>query len=445
MAEILPFRGIRYNPDKIEDLSRVVTPPYDIISEQEQEEYYRRDPYNIIRLDKAKTTPQDTEKDNQYTRAAADFNQWLKQGILMQDETPGLYLTSVDFELEGEPVTRFGLIGTVRLEPFESGIILPHEETFSKVKSERLELMKACHANFSHIFSVYSDKDDILSALKAEAGKKMPEEEFTDDSGHVHRMWKIDDPEICRIVTESLKDRRLFIADGHHRYETALNYREWVKQNTPDFDENHPANFIMMYLCAVEDQGLTILPTHRLLPDVDRSAGKKLLGDAAAWFEIESFEHGGQRDARRGARRQLMESMIKRHRSDHVIGLAIKDEPAYYALVLKPGVMKELFGGEIPEPLQGLDVTVLTRLILMKLMGFDKKSLDDHSLIGYTSSSEEAAESVVDGSYDIAFILNPPTNEQVRKIAEAGLTMPRKTTFYYPKAITGQVMNKLSR
>ncbi|MFO7929886.1 MAG: DUF1015 domain-containing protein [Thermodesulfobacteriota bacterium] len=445
MAEFLPFRGIRYNPDKIEDLSRVVTPPYDIISEQEQEEYYRRDPCNVIRLDKAKATPQDAEDDNQYTRAAADFNQWLKQGILIQDETPAFYLTSVDFELEGEPVTRFGLIGTVRLEPFESGIILPHEETFSKVKSERLELMKACHANFSHIFSVYSDKDNILSALKAEAGRKVPEEEFTDDSGHLHCMWKIDDPEICRMITESLKNRRLFIADGHHRYETALNYREWVRQNTPDFDENHPANFIMMYLCAVEDQGLTILPTHRLLPDADPSAGKKLLGDASAWFEIETFEHGGARDARHGARRQLMESMIKRHRSDHVIGLAIKDEPAYYALVLKPGVMKELFGDEIPEPLQGLDVTVLTRLILMKLMGFNKKSLDDHSLIGYTSSSEEAAESVADGSYDIAFILNPPTNEQVRKIAEAGLTMPRKTTFYYPKAITGQVMNKLSR
>ncbi|MFW6082127.1 MAG: DUF1015 domain-containing protein, partial [Desulfosalsimonas sp.] len=428
-----------------EDLARVVTPPYDIISEQEQEEYYRRDPYNIIRLDKAKTTPQDTETDNEYTRAAADFNKWLKQGILVQDETPGFYLTSVDFELEGKPVTRFGLIGTVRLEPFESGVILPHEETFSKVKSERLELMKACHANFSHIFSVYSDKDDILSALKAEADKKVPQEEFKDDSGHLHRMWKIDEPGICRRITESLKDRRLFIADGHHRYETALNYREWVRQNTPDFDESHPANFIMMYLCAVEDHGLTILPTHRLLPDVGESAGKKLLEDSAAWFDIETFEHGSGQDARHSARRSLTESMMKRHRSDHVIGLAIKGEPAYYALVLKPGVMQELFGSEIPDPLQGLDVTVLTRLILMKLMGFDKKSLDDHSLIGYTSSSEEAAEAVADGAYNLAFILNPPTNEQVRKIAEAGLTMPRKTTFYYPKAITGKVMNKLSR
>ncbi|MFP4668000.1 MAG: DUF1015 domain-containing protein [Desulfobacterales bacterium] len=443
MAEILPFRGIRYNRDKIEDLSRVVTPPYDIISEEEQEEYYRRHPYNVIRLDKAKETPQDTESDNPYTRAAADFDKWLREGVLIRDETPGFYLTSVDFELEGKPVTRFGLIGAVRLEPFDSGIILPHEETFSKVKSERLELMKACHANFSHIFSVYSDKESILDDLKKETGKKRPTAEFTDDSGHFHRMWKIDDPELCRRITWTLKDRRLFIADGHHRYETALNYREWVKQNTPDFDENHPANFIMMYLCAVEDQGLVILPTHRLLPGVSESVRRKLLNDTEEWFDIEKFEH--EEHGWQEAGRRLRESMISRHRSDHVIGVVMNNESAYYALVLKPGVMEKLFAEEIPEPLQGLDVTVLTRLILMKLMGFDKKHLDDHSFISYTSSIKEAAEAVEKGEYDIAFILNPPTNEQVRKIAEAGLTMPRKTTFYYPKAITGQVMNKLSR
>lgn len=441
MAEILPFRGIRYNKEKIRDLSEVVTPPYDVISEEQQEAYYQRHPNNVIRLDKARATPGDTDTDNPYTRAAADFRQWLEQGVLIRDETPGFYLTSVEFTVNGELITRYGLIGAVRLEPFESGIILPHEETFSKVKSERLELMKACRANFSHIFSVYSDRNNILATLRAEAEKRQPEAAFTDDSGHFHRMWKISDPEICGQVTATLKERRLFIADGHHRYETALNYRDWVRQNTPDFDENHPANFIMMYLCAVEDQGLIILPTHRLLPEVPKSAGQKLIDDARAYFDIETFAHEPDRQA---AARQLNQSM-HRHRSDHIVGVAIKDDPAYYAMVLKPGVMEDLFGDEIPDELQGLDVTTLTRLILMKLMGFDKKSLDDHSLIGYSSSETEALDMVAEGQYDMAFILNPPTNEQVRKIAEAGLTMPRKTTFYYPKAITGQVMNKLSR
>ncbi|MBS3756296.1 MAG: DUF1015 domain-containing protein [Desulfobacterales bacterium] len=441
MAEILPFCGIRYSQEKIRDLSEVVTPPYDVISEEEQEAYYQRHPNNVIRLDKAKATPGDTDTDTPYTRAAADFRRWLEQGVLIRDETPSFYLTSVGFSVNGEPITRYGLIAAVRLEPFESGVILPHEETFSKVKSERLELMKACHANFSHIFSIYSDRNNILATLKAEAEKKQPEAAFTDDSGHFHRMWKISDPEICRQVTGALKQRRLFIADGHHRYETALNYREWVRQNTPDFDENHPANFIMMYLCAVEDQGLIILPTHRLLPEVPENAGKKLLHDARAYFDIETFAHDPDRET---AARQLNQSM-HRHRNDHIVGVAIREEPAYYAMVLKSGVMEELFGGEIPDELQGLDVTTLTRLILMKLMGYDKKSLDDHALIGYSSSETEALDMVAEGQYGIAFILNPPTNEQVRKIAEAGLTMPRKTTFYYPKAITGQVMNKLSR
>lgn len=443
MAEIFPFRGIRYNPEVVRDLSRVVTPPYDVISEAEQEAYYQRHPYNVIRLDKPAATPEDTGTDNPYTRAAADFENWLRQGVLVQDETPAFYLTSVEFTINGTPATRYGLIAAVRLEPFESGVILPHEETFSKVKSERLELMKACHANFSHIFSVYSDKNDILETLKGIARNHTPEAEFSDDSGHLHRMWTITDAGTCSMITGALKERRLFIADGHHRYETALNYRKWVGENTPDFDANHPANFIMMYLCAVEDQGLIILPTHRLLPGVDKPARKKLIEDARAWFEIETFAHA--EGGRQRAGQKLNESMINRHRRDHVIGVAIKDEPAYHALVLKPGVMKTLFSGQIPEPLQGLDVTVLTRLILMNLMGLDKKDLDDHSLISYTSSDQEAVELVAEGAYDIAFILNPPTNEQVKKIAEAGLTMPRKTTFYYPKAITGQVMNRLTR
>lgn len=442
MAKIFPFQGIRYNQNKIEDLSQVATPPYDIISDDEQEEYYRRHPCNAIRLDKARAGPEDAKDNNPYTRAAGDFKKWFKEGVLIRDKKPGFYLTTVTFPIEGKSVTRWGLIGTVRLEPFESGVVLPHEETFSKVKSERLELMKACHANFSHIFSVYSDKNGLLKTLRQHVEKKQPESEFTDDSGHFHRMWQITDPEVCRQVTETMEERRLFIADGHHRYETALNYRQWARKNVAEFDENHPANFIMMYLCAVEDEGLIILPTHRLLPGIPKEARHKLLKDASQCFEIETFSHdSGGADK---AVKQLDQS-LNRHRKEHIVGLVIKDEPACYALVLKPGVMEKIFGNEIPAPLQGLDVTVLTRLILMKLMGFDKKSLDDHSLIGYTSSHDEAVEFVKQGEYDIAFILNPPTNEQVRKIAEAGLTMPRKTTFYYPKAVTGQVFNSLER
>ena len=442
MADISPFHGIRFNPEKITELADVVTPPYDVISEDMQKAYYEKHPYNVIRLDKNMPTENDTPEDNPHTRAAGHFQKWLAENILVRETEPALYITTVRFEIDGQPVERTGLIGAVRLEPFSSGVILPHEETFSKVKSERLALMKACHANFSHIFSVYADQGAASGIINAAIENAAPIQAFTDDAGHEHRVWKIADPETQVKLQNVLKNRRLFIADGHHRYETALNYRQWIKDNVENFDDNHPANFIMMYLCAVEDPGLTILPTHRLLSGISEGAQKKLLADAEDYFDITSISvSGGDPEAALGK----LSGKMKAEHKNHVLGLVMRSEPAYYFLRLKKGVMESLFGGEIPAPLLGLDVTVLTHLVLIKLMGFDKKSLDNEALIHYTSRDDDAVQSVHKGENDIAFILNPPSNDQVRLIAEAGYTMPRKTTFYYPKVVTGQVMNRLDR
>ncbi len=440
MVDIFPFKGIRYNVDKVGSMAGVATPPYDVISEQEQEMYYERHPNNIIRLDKGKSMPEDDSRDNPYTRAAEYFKNWLAEGILFKDEYPCLYLTTVEFSIEGASYTRWGLIARVRLEPFEKGIILPHEETYSKIKSERLELMKACHANFSHIFSVFTDKDDIISMLQASVAGVEPEAEFTDDAGHRHRMWCIRDRQIQEKTVKSFKNRRLFIADGHHRYETALNYRDIVAEETPGFGENHPANFIMMYLCAIEDEGLTILPTHRLLTRVPPSTRAGFIQKAAVYFDIQEFPFAGS--SREDAAREMLKT-LKPESEKHIIGCYVKEDSRFYTLTLKPGVMEQKFGGSIPEPLRELDVTVLTNLVLSELLGFDQADLDDETLISYTSSAAEAMESVDQGSFEMAFILNPPSNEQVRRISEAGHTMPRKTTFYYPKVVTGQVMNCL--
>ncbi len=442
MADISPFHGIRFNPEKIGDLSDVVTPPYDVISSEMQNVYHEQHPNNVIRLDKNMPTESDTPENNPYTRAAGYFKKWLAEEILIQEEEPAFYVTTVRFEINGQPITRTGLIGTVRLEPFSSGVILPHEETFSKVKSERLELMKACHANFSHIFSVYSDQDDVSGILESATRAMAPIEQFTDDAGHKHKVWKISDAATQDKIQKAMKNRRLFIADGHHRYETALNYRQWIKDNTKDFDGNHPANFIMMYICDVEDPGLLILPTHRLLSGISEDAREKLLTDAKEYFDIDSITIS---ETDRQAAQDELDRKMRDNRQKHAIGLVMKNKPAYYLLRLKNGVMKSLFNDDIPEPLMGLDVTVLTHLILMKLMGFDKKSLDNEALIHYTSQYDDAVASVHEGENDIAFILNPPSNHQVRLIAEAGYTMPRKTTFYYPKVVTGQVMNRLDR
>ncbi|MBS3757028.1 MAG: DUF1015 domain-containing protein [Desulfobacterales bacterium] len=444
MADIFPFRGIRYNIEIVGDLAHVATPPYDVISDEEQDMYYERHPNNIIRLDKGKETATDDDQDNPYTRAAEYFKNWISEGILLKDKAPCLYLTSVEFTINGQTFTRFGLIARARLEPFEKGVILPHEETYSKIKSERLELMKACHANFSHIFSIFTDKDDIMGRLKSAVSGSKPETEFTDDAGHHHQMWCIADPKIHEAVTESLKKRRLFIADGHHRYETALTYRDWLAENSPDFSPEHPANFIMMYLCSIEDPGLIILPTHRLLTSVSAAQRNTFVSKANQHFDVQTFAFGDNNpDQEKSQARSKLLTTMRAETDKHIIGGYIKGYPEFYAFTLKPDVMRQKFNSEIEEPLRELDVTVLTRIILTELLEFDHKDLDDETLISYTSDAVEAIEAVDGGEYDMAFILNPPSNEQVRDIADAGYTMPRKTTFYYPKAITGQVMNSL--
>ena len=232
MAEITPFRGILYNTEKIKNISDVVTPPYDVISDQERDAFYERHPNSVVRLDKGKPAETDTDQDNPHTRASAYFQDWVKDDILAEDAEPALYLTAVEFNVSDKPVTRFGLITRVRLEPFDKGIVLPHETTFSKVKTERLELIKACKANFSQIFSIFSDQTNILGLLKDSINDMPPVFDFKDDAGHRHQLWRITDPAILQKTSDAFNDKKLFIADGHHRYETALNYRKWLMENS---------------------------------------------------------------------------------------------------------------------------------------------------------------------------------------------------------------------
>lgn len=440
MAEIIPFRGILYSPDKIPGIADVVTPPYDVISDSEQEAYYARHPFNVIRLDKSKATPSDTVKDNSYTRAAANFNKWMDNKILVQDETPALYLSSVEFDMDGHPLKRYGLIAQVRLEPFSKGIILPHEKTFSKVKTERFELMKSCHANFSPVFSIFSDKSNLFDVLTTAVANMPPMLDFKDDAGHCHKLWRITDGHTHQKVSEGFKERRLFIADGHHRYETALNYRQWINQKHPGLSSHHPSNYMMMYLCSIQDPGLIILPAHRLLSDILKPMRNDFLKKAADYFIIQSFLFSPDNPEKTSG---MLKEAMKAEPDEHKIGVLIKDSPDFRVLTLKQGIMDRLFSKTIEAPLRELDVTVLTRLILVHILEFNDETLDSEQVINFASRDKDAVSAIGNGLYDMAFILNPTTNEQVRKIAEKGLTMPRKSTYYYPKAVTGMVMSTL--
>jgi uncharacterized protein (DUF1015 family) len=441
MAEIIPFRGILYNPSKIDNMANVVAPPFDIISEQEQLEYHESHPNNIIRLTLGKTYENDTSTNNRYTRASDCFNKWLSENILEQDEKSAFYLTAHEFPFENKPITRYGLITLVGLEPFEKGIVLPHEKTFSKVRSQRLELIKECKANLSAIFSLYSDKkNQILNTLKDAISNKTPDLDFTDYNSHKHRLWRITDKAVRQYIAEALKDKTIFIADGHHRYETALNYREWLSTNDPNFNSSHPANYVMMYLCSMEDPGLIILPAHRMFNKVPASLRETFISKAAEYFDITVYPYKG--NGNEEARDELI-AALKSNTSKNSVGIFMKDCPELYLLVLKPGVMEKMFGDELPEALRNIDVTVLTRLILMELLGFDQARLDNEKLIAYSSIAEDAVDAIAAGRHDITFILNSTKIQQVRNIAEAGLIMPRKATYFFPKVITGQAINKL--
>ena len=441
MAEVIPFKGVLYNPEKIINLADVATPPYDVISKDEQLNFHKKHPHNIIRLILGNETENDNEKNNRYTRAAGFFNGWISEEILIRDRIPAFYITSLEFMVDGISIKRSGLIALVRLEPFEKKVVLPHEKTYSKIKSERLQLMKACHANFGPVFSLYSGKSDTLNVLENEIYSQSPDSDFTDDKGHRHLLWKITDPDITKSISASFTDKILYIADGHHRYETALNYREWRSRNNPEFSSDYPANYIMMYLCSMKDPGLIILPAHRLLTCVNDSNLSDFIQKASEYFDITTVEPDKNEPEKA---RSLFISSLRSEKEINKFGVLLKNSNNFYILSLKAGVMEKKYKKELPESLMNLDVTILTKLILMEILGIDQADFDNEKLIAYSSSDKEAMENISSGRYDIAFILNPTKIEQVRKIAGEGLIMPRKSTYFYPKVITGQVLNKLS-
>jgi len=441
MADVVPFRGILYNPHKIRNLAEVVAPPFDVISPQEQIKFHQRHPQNIIRLTLGAITENDTPMNNRYTRAADCLKEWFSEGILSIDSDPAFYVTSVDFFFEGNWVTRYGLIALIRLEPFEKGVVLPHEKTFSKVKSERLELMKACHANFSPIFSLFSDeKNQIFGELKRTVSNTSADIVFKDENEQKHTLWRITDHTVHQNISDGLKDKIIFIADGHHRYETALNYRNWLSEGSSGLNDNHPANYVMMYLCSMEDPGLIILPAHRMLNEVSAELRDSLIHKAKDYFDIITLPYDSDQN---NGNFSKFTSILKSNTLKNCIGVCMKDRLELHVLTLKPGVMENMFGGELPEVIRNIDVTVLTRLIFMELLGFDHARLDNEQLIAYSSIAKEAVDAVFEGRHDMAFILNPTKIQQVRDIAKAGLIMPRKATYFYPKVITGQVMNSL--
>ncbi len=439
MAHVEAFKGLRYNSQIIQDLSLVVTPPYDVISPEEQESFYRTHPRNIIRLILGRQYASDTEADNRYTRAAADFQAWRENGVLIHDPGPALYLYRIEYTVEdGTKEQRTGLIARVKVEDIQDGKIRRHERTFSETKSDRLKLIKACRANFSPIFSLYSDPERSVSNLLQSAAAKTPVNDFRDKDGIRHMLWPVTEAAALQGVSQWFDDRDLFIADGHHRYETAVNYWNFLKE-TEGAKEGHPAQYVMMYLCNTEEN-VTILPAHRLLAqwpsalDVD-----DFLESCEKFFEIKSFEYAAS--DRDDVRARFFDVLKEAGESAHAFGFTKKGMDRYFLFTMKPGVMEGDFGRDLKPAQRDLDVAAFTEVIFKGLLGMTDEDLDNEKNLHYSSRYHDALDKVETGRCEAGFLLNPTRIEQVTAVAGEGLIMPRKSTYFYPKVITGMVIN----
>lgn len=415
MAEIIPFRGILYNVSKVSG-EDVVAPPYDIITPEYKEQLYSKSPYNIVRIDFGKELEGDNESENKYARAAEYFNTWLKNGILIRSKTSGFYAYEIDYRIKGERKKLRGFFGLVRLEELGKGSIYPHECTHSKPKADRLNLMRACKANISPIFSLYNSPGKEASEVIGRVmHQSQPYMEAKDTDGTVHRLWVIDDKKDIEIISNDLKkNRAVFIADGHHRYETALEFQKEMKEKNPVARGDEPFNYVLMFLANISDGEMTILPAHRLVKNMPGSP----LSILSKYFDVEMLSPSDK-----------MEESISLYKN--AIGFCQHGNGHQYILKYRGSGLDD-----VHPALRGLDVTILHELIFKKLL----KITD----IGYEMNVEKTMDRVNKGLYDAAFFLNPTRVEDVERVALSSVRMPPKSTYFYPKLLTGFVINSFS-
>ena len=439
MPIVAPLRGLRYDPKHVGALSQVIAPPYDVIDAALQNELYERHPANVIRLELNREEPGDDERSNKYTRAAKFLREWRKQGVVMQEPAAALYVYHQEFEVEGRSFVRRGVMARVRLERFGTGSIHPHEETLSGPKQDRLLLTRACRANLSQVFGLYPDPAGEVQAVLDAAVEGQPPLEATDHLGVRSRMWPVSAEGMATKVAGLMGPKPVFIADGHHRYETACNYRDevaaaWAAEHGGQpLPDDHPANFVLMMLVGMSDPGLVVLPTHRLFVEPAVATLKDLqarLGDAfvtrpaatgpeaapAVWAEIEAENEQGTLGLYTAGDRTWTLARITPAGRARMDAVAADHGPAW----------------------RSLGVSILHRLLVGELLGAKQIPTP-----GYVHLVREVVEGLGTGKYPLAALVMPATVADIRAVSETGERMPAKSTYFYPKLASGLVFNGL--
>lgn len=413
MAVIKPFRGISYNRRLVKDPGTIITPPYDVIGPEQQEELYRKNPCNVIRLEYGKTYPQDSSTENRYTRAAATLRQWLDQGILQPDQARSYYFHEQSFQWQGQTLNRFGFFAALKLEPYSSGLVLPHELTMAGPKEDRYQLLKHTRANFSPIFVLFPDPERRLETYREIILSSPPAFEATDSLGQSHRLWAVSDPELTAGITAYLAERPVLIADGHHRYETAFHYGRKTNLNRLP-----GAGYVLSALIGTDDPGLLMLPAHRLVFNLGKSQHDQIERLINQEFQFLDRGQTGELD-----RKAFLTELDRLARESFALG---------YITPTRAGIL-------VPTRTPGdtdLPITILhERLLNQALAGY---SSSRH--LGYTHDNSEAIDTVRDGKAEAAFLIGSLPVGGILERARRGLLMPQKSTYFYPKLPGGLIL-----
>ncbi len=429
MAKIAPFRGTRYNTHKVGDLSKVVTQPYDRIGPELQASYYNLHPYNMVRLIQGQKLAEDGPDHNVYTRSRDYYQTWLDAGYMLRDTAPAFYVYQQTFKLpDGSERTRKAFITALQLVEFSEGIVLPHERTLSGPKADRLNLLRTTACDFELIFMLYPDPQNRINALfDAAIANRPPDATVCEllEKDVRQKMWAVTDPAVLSAVVQEMAPKTgLIIADGHHRYETALNYRNEMREKRPKAPSNAAFNYAMISMVSMDDPGLTILPTHRLIYDYTAKTTCEILDSLTTNFEVTAIRN----------REALTAALAQATATDRRIGFY---DGSYFLLRLRDlAIMDQVVPDRAPEWRQ-LDVSILHELIIEQVMGISKQQVERTEHLDYYRNLDEALAKVDAGEAQCVFVLNPTRISEVKSCSSRGEKMPQKSTDFYPKMITG--------
>jgi len=436
MADIQPFRAYRYDTNRVA-LKDVLTQPYDKISPEMQDRYYAASPYNLITVEKGRVLPGDSDTNNVYTRAAKKVDEWIADKILAQDAAPSIYIYSQEFLVPGTQTrrVRIGFIALGRVEDYDAHVVFRHERTLSAPKADRIELLRQTRVQTGQLFLLYDDPSRIIDSLLEDTARKSAPLELTDEYGVIHRLWPVDDPAFVRRIQSAMKDKKLVIADGHHRYETALNYRNEGRAKAGNADPLAAYEFAMMTFINTHSKGLTVLPTHRVVGNLANFNFEKLRKSLAPYFDWYAYPFQNPEE-RATAFAEFRKDLEGESHGRRAIGV-YPGGGSFFLFLLRRDADLEGVLPDVSEGQRGLDVVLLHRLILDKGLGISAEAVAAEKNVGYEREIEAAIARVDRGEAQIAFLLKAVRVQQVADIALAGDVLPQKSTDFYPKLLSG--------